>query len=295
MPMIPMPRARLLGRRHVGDVGLRDGDVGGGDAAEDARAEQQRQRRRQPEQRHADGRGGDAPEQHRPPPDPVGEAPPDRDEQELHHREDARRAASPRSRRRRGGGPRPGRNGITSPKPSRSRKTVRNSVPSEAARGCGTGRGRGWSWGRIASGRGRRGWRRRARGATRRRWRALGAAGELIAPVDDADGGGCGRAGGARNSGCTAARILAQALEQRRPRRAARVARKREAVEPELEVDARLVRRDEVGGAVESPGLCRRCWAVQAVVVRCVGRRRQRLKLGLDPLARDGREEVIAC
>ena len=36
--MIAHAARAVLGRRHVGDVGLRDGDVRGGDAAPDARA-----------------------------------------------------------------------------------------------------------------------------------------------------------------------------------------------------------------------------------------------------------------
>ena len=91
MPMIPMPRARCSGGGHVGDVGLRDGDVRGGDAAEGARRQQQQQRRRRAEQRHPDGGGGDAPQQHRPPPHPIRQPPPDRDEEELHDRVDGAR------------------------------------------------------------------------------------------------------------------------------------------------------------------------------------------------------------
>ena len=75
-----------LGRRYVGDVRLRDRDVRGREAREDAGREQQDQRVGEAEQHHARGGGGDAGEQDRSAPDPVGEAPPDRDEQELHQR-----------------------------------------------------------------------------------------------------------------------------------------------------------------------------------------------------------------
>ncbi len=85
------PARAALGRRHVGDVGLRDGDVRGGDAAPDARHKQPDQGRREAEHRHPDRRGGDAPEQHRPPPHAIREPPPDRDEQELHDGEDRAR------------------------------------------------------------------------------------------------------------------------------------------------------------------------------------------------------------
>ena len=83
-PIMPMPLARPSGRGHVGHVGLGDGDVGGGGAGEEARHEQHREAGRQPVEQEGQRGHGDGDEQHRPSPHPVGEAPPDGREDELH-------------------------------------------------------------------------------------------------------------------------------------------------------------------------------------------------------------------
>ena len=88
---------------------------------------------------------------------------------------------------------------------------------------------------------------------------------------------GCGGSG-ARNSGCTTCGLLAQPLDQRR-HVGGRPALEGEAVEPELEVDARLVRRDEVGRAGDVAGL------VAQVLRRSRPRRRFAPAFGRGPSA----------
>ena len=82
----------LLGAGDVGDVRAGGAEVRGGDAAEDARREEPRDAappgQRETQAGHGQGRAGDGPEQHRTPPDAVGDAPPDRDEEKLHQRVD---------------------------------------------------------------------------------------------------------------------------------------------------------------------------------------------------------------
>ena len=208
-------RARL-GRRDVGDVGLRDGDVGGGDAAPDARDEEPDQRLREAEHRHA-----------RPPRRRCSRAAPaagpTRSESRPHigmNRNCMSEKAAPGSVATKSLAPRsarePGRNGITSPKPSRSRNTVRNSVPSEALREPVPGAVAGAAAViALDRDRGRRGSSPRgARAATRRRSRAVSAARrEVVLPVDDADGR-AGAAGAAREKGLHGGGILAHPLDQ---------------------------------------------------------------------------------
>ena len=162
----------------------------------------------------------------------------------------------------------PGRNGITSPKPSRSRKIVRNSVPSEALpKALASTR---WARRRSAVFRPRRG--RRGSSATRARGHQAPVArrsarlAKTIAPVDDAHGGGVRRERLAKE-GLHGGRILAHSLDERGDVRRLAAA-KGEAVEPELEVDPRLVRRHEVGRAPRIARLVPQIVRRPAAVVR---------------------------
>src|SRR6187549_3092445 len=164
----------------------------------------------------------------------------------------------------------PGRNGITSPKPSRSMNTVRNSVPIEAVRavrggaaveagagGAGSGgsaviglRSRGLG----NSGAGDRGHRREAGSPPPGAGGAfLGGAGELILPEHEADRRRMKGQPGAKQR-LHDLGLLAQALEQRGDV-SGRTALEGETVKPEPEIDARLVRRHEIGPAGGVAGL----------------------------------------
>ena len=123
----------------------------------------------------------------------------------------------------------------------------------------------------------------------------LGAAREVVLPVDDAHGAGCGGSG-SRKKRRTAAGIFAHSLEERGARRRARGAGRRV-----RGTTAGTSRRGwwgatKSGARRGSPGLWRGRAASRAHPPRRrapIGPGGERLELGLDPLARDRGEQVV--
>ena len=191
----------------------------------------------------------------------------------------------------------PGRNGITSPKPSRSRKIVRNSVLSEAvAQGLPLDGGwtRRWSSDSRPNSRWR-GSRPPARATTRRRWRAARRGWRRRSASRRC----------ARRRGAAGAVRERAAARRRDPRTFSRRAWRRTSARAG-ETPARRTRaesRPAAGAAPRSRARAADRPACATDLAASSGRRRpptrrlalgQRLQLGLDPLAGDRGEQVIA-